>query len=82
MRMYKSPFSITLIAGIIILLIGIYLEAKNMYSGGYAAGRFGGLHYEKINVFSGIFIGILLLLLSIMFFGMSKAVKKRLDNIK
>ena len=82
MRMYKSLFLLVLTVGIIILLIGVYLSLEMMSSGGYSAGRSGIAHYSQLTGFGGIFIGILLMLISIWLYKLYKTEKKIFDEME
>lgn len=82
MRMYKSLFFLVLTVGIIILMIGVYLTLEKIISSGYTAGRTGQVYYGQLTGFGGIFIGILLMLVSIWLNKLYKTEKKRFDEME
>jgi len=82
MRAFKRFFWISFISGLAIFLIGLYLKVANTYSEGYTAGRFGYIHYGKITWFSGMFIGILILLMSFWAYTGYKTEKKKYDKME
>ena len=81
MRALKRLFWISFIVGSAIFLIGLYLKLANTYSDGYTAGRYGDILYGKITWFSGMFIGILILLMSIWVYQVYKIEKKKYDRM-
>ena len=82
MKIYRTLFIITLLAGLIILLIGIFLQITNSMSDGYTSSRYGNINYGMINGFSGILLGILMLIISIWAYRISKNEKKRFDKMQ
>lgn len=82
MRIYKTLFLITLFAGLIIMGIGIYLKIVNQYSDGYSTGRLGNIHYGMVNGFSGIFLGVLILLLSIWTYKIYRDEKDKFEKME
>ncbi len=81
MRTYKTLFWISLIAGLTIFFIGVYLRYINKFSDGYTAGRLS-IHHGMINGFSGMFLGILILLLSLWTFKVYKDEKRKFDDME
>lgn len=82
MKIYKTFFWITLIAGLVIFSIGAYLKFSNQFTEGLTAGRFGDIHHIVITGFSGMFLGILFLLLSIWAYRIYKGEKEKLDKME
>ncbi len=82
MKIYKMLFLINLFSGLIIFLIGVYLNYVNKYSKGNIAGRFGEIHYGMINGDIGMFLGVIILLLSIYTFNMYRDEKKKFDKME
>ena len=82
MKFYKTLFIVTLFCGFVILSIGIYLQLLNQYVGGFTTGRYGIMHYSIVTGFSGIFIGVSLLVTSIWTYRMYCKEKKRFDRMK
>jgi len=80
MKVYKILHWITLIAGLTIFSIVMYLNFANQSSEGLTAGRFGNIHHGMITGFSGIFLGILILLLSIWTYRIYKVEKQKYDK--
>ena len=81
MRIYKILFGIVLISGILVLISGIYLFVNFEKSVGYTSNRIGETTEGQLTGFSGIFIGILLLMLSIWTFNLYKTEKKKFDEL-
>jgi len=82
MKVYKTLFFITLIAGLSIFSIGVYLKFANLYSDGYTTGRLGNIHHGMITGFSGMFLGVLILLLSFWTYKIYKDEKKKFDEME
>lgn len=81
MKTYKTLLWISLITGLTIFFIGVYLQYINKFSDGFIAGRFG-VNYGMINGFSGMFLGVFILLLSIWIFKIYKDEKKKFDKME
>ncbi|MCL1867648.1 MAG: hypothetical protein FWF72_01685 [Paludibacter sp.] len=81
MKSTKMLFLITLIGGLIILFIGIYLQISNQMSEGYfySKYRYGNntAYSQTINGFTGICLGIFVLFLSIFAFYNYRKEKKK-----
>lgn len=82
MKVYKTLFWITFIAGLTIFSIGVYLNFANQSSEGLTAGRLGNIHHGMITGFSGIFLGILVLLLSIWTYRIYRVEKQKFDKME
>lgn len=82
MKVYNTLFRITLISGLTIFSIGVYLKFSNQSSDGLTAGRFGNIHHGMITGFSGMFLGILILLLSIWTYRIYKEEKEKFDKME
>lgn len=82
MKIYKTLFWLTLICGLSILVIGVILQMTNKTSEGYVSGRFGDVYHGVINGYSAIFLGILILLLSLWTFKIHKDEKKKFDEME
>ncbi len=82
MNINKTLFWITLISGLIIFLIGVFLKLYNQTSNGFTAGRYGDIHQGMVTGFSGIFLGILILLLSIWTYRNYKKEKEKFDKME
>jgi len=82
MKVYKTLFWITFIAGLTIFSIGVYLKFANQSSDGLTAGRFGNIHHGMITGFSGMFLGVLILLLSIWTYRIYKEEKQKFDKME
>ena len=82
MKSFKLLFFVTLFCGISILAIGLTLQYVKIFADGALAGRFGDLHYGRVTGFSGIFIGVLLLLASVLTYRMYREEKKKFDKMK
>lgn len=80
MKIYKTLFWLSLIIGVIILSIGIYLLLTLQISQGLTAGRFGDINAGQVDGFSGIFLGVLILLLSVWLNKVYRDEKKRFDK--
>ncbi|PKV75945.1 hypothetical protein [Pontibacter ramchanderi] len=81
MKIYKALFWIALIVGITIFSIGAYLKFTNQASNGLTAGRFGDIHHERITGFSGMFLGVMFIVLSIWTYRMYKEEKEKFDKM-
>ena len=81
MRTYKMLFWITLISGIIILSIGIYLQSAKILSSHIFLSRFGEFYEGRITGFGGILIGIFVILLSIYIKKCAKEEKDKFDKL-
>jgi len=81
MKIYKVGTWISVISGILTLIVGVYLSLSNIISTGYTAGLSGNIHEGRLTGFSGIFLGILLLLLSVWAYYGYKEEKKRFEEL-
>jgi hypothetical protein len=82
LKVYKTLFWITFIAGLTIFSIGVYLKSDNQFSDGLTAGRYGNIHHGMITGFIGMFLGILILLLSIWTYRIFKKEKQKFDKME
>lgn len=82
MKVYKILFWITLVAGLSIFSIGVYLKFADKFSDGFIAGRFGDINHGMITGFSGMLLGFLILLLSIWTYRIYKEEKEKFDKME
>ena len=86
MKITKISVRISFICGLIILLIGIFMQVFCQSSEGYYYSIFGYgdnmMYSTTISGFAVIFIGILVLLLSIFFLYSYKQEKKELEKLE
>jgi hypothetical protein len=82
MKIHRATFIITLVCGILILLMGIYLQISGHYSKGYTTARYSRAYEGVINGYSGIFLGIVVLLLSIYAFKTYKKEKEKFRKLR
>ena len=82
MRTFYNIFLITFIGGIILIILGLFLKLSNQFSSGFIIGKYGVTHYGYINWFISIFLGIILLLMSIWTYNIHKADKKKFDEME
>jgi len=73
---------ILLISGILTLVVGVYLFLNQIYSIGYTSLRSGEIHEGELTGFGGIFLGILLLILSLYNHCIYKKEKKKFDELE
>ena len=76
MKTHKILFVVTLLCGIVILGIGIYLKLANQESSGYTSGRSGSISQGTITGNGALFLGILTLLFALGSLWMLKEEKK------
>jgi len=82
LKALKRFFWISFIAGFTIFLNSLYLKVANTFSDGCIAGRYGDIRYGKITWYSGMFIGILILLLSFWAYRGFITEKKKYDKME
>ncbi|MBF8965246.1 hypothetical protein I0P70_18505 [Pontibacter sp. FD36] len=82
MKIYKALFWITLITGFTIFSIGAYLKFTNQVSIGLTAGRLGNIQQGTITGFSGMLLGVLLILLSIWTYRIYREEKEKFDRME
>jgi uncharacterized membrane protein YqhA len=82
MKIYKALFWISLIAGFTIFSIGVYLQFTDQISHGLTAGRFGDIHHMMLSGFSGMLLGFLFLLFSILTYRLFKEEKEKFDKME
>lgn len=80
MKIYKTLFWLSLIIGVIILSIGIYLLLTLQTSLGLTAGLLGNVNIGQVDGFSGIFLGVVILLLSVWLYKVYRDEKNRFDK--
>jgi uncharacterized membrane protein YiaA len=82
MKLFKALFWITLVAGLTIFSIGVYLNFTNQSSESITTDKFGHVHHGVITGFSGMFVGVIILLLSVWTFWMYKVERKKFKKMK
>lgn len=80
MKIYKTLFWLSLIIGVIILSIGIYLLLTLQTSLGLTAGLLSNVNIGQVDGFSGIFLGVVILLLSVWLYKVYRDEKNRFDK--
>ena len=82
MKTSKFLFWLTLIIGLVIVLIGVYLKKTEQSSEGFTAGRLGNVHQGFLTGFSCFFLGIVILIISFFSYRQYKDDKKKYENME
>ncbi|GEM_PF-3436016 len=74
-------FWVFLICGLVLFTIGIYLQISKKFSVEIVADRFGNISSRTIDGFSGIFVGVIILSLSVWIYFLYKEEKNKIDRL-
>ena len=82
MRAFKQLFYLSLISGILIFSMGLFLKISNITSAGSGTNINGTVFHISMNGLGAIFIGLLILLFSILCYRMYKFERNKFNKME